>query len=1099
MKRTFYSALALLFACALLLTSAGEAKERPGKKSPRFPSINISGDFVLMNTNRISTPIRNNGSFNRDPGTGNAGFEWPKGTGNTANYASGLWVGGKRGGDVRVAVAEYAYEFDAGPIINNLPADPANSRYRVYIIRRGDDRTNSVDYASWPWQDGAPVVKAADGTDSLDEAGNKIPELIGDATLWCVFNDADVAKHTNMNTAPLGIEVQLTAFAFNRGDALGDNIFYKWKFINKSGQQIDSTYCTIWTDVDLGDSGDDLDGCDTTLGLGYTYNDGVDGVYGAQTPATGFDFLQGPLVPGAPTDTARFPDGRVFPGKRLLKMTSFIKYNNDATALGNPNTGQEVFNYMKGVDRNGGIIRDNNGNPTTFMFPGDPNNPPSATNWIEAAGTGGDRRFMMTAGPFTMADGDEQEIVAGNFIAFGASPEQSVTALKNADAAIQTAYDLNFKLSAPPPTPIASSTPGNKEILLSWGDGQTAGARALAAETNHVLDPLAQAGGASNAFYDFEGYVVYQYGDAFGNNPKIVATFDRVDNPDGGGVPSPTVIFDDVFDPALGQTVRIPVKFGSNSGVKRSIKITKDLFTNGPLSNAKDYYFGVSAYSYNAESVPKTLESSVDIRTIRPGIPLGGIQPKSTIGDTIAAVTRTGGSSDGSVQAFVSDPTKVTGHTYEVTFAFDSATSQTVWNLTDKTTGQVKLSKQVNQTGNDAYATVDGIQVKVFGARNDAKGAIEVANAGGPHDPTPGFFLFNGSEFPTVIPCDPIAAPCDRPARNVGGGSWGIHTGADGLGTPPDIHYPYFVSRVFRGTNFSRFVPYDFEIRFTAAGGIGYMRFSTENKVPIPFELWNIGINTPNDPSDDYRMIPGIFDYESDDSTSPGYDVFNLAQSDHPISGGDNDPETDWIYWYNPVDRSPGQAGYNAWVADPDPEHLLGGEVMARMVLVNFNAGSVSAANWPNNVVQRMPETGTVLRIIATKPNQANSDVFTINTAGLDPSFSNAIAKADVNLINVVPNPYYGSSAYERNQLAHIMRFTNLPIGTKIRIFTLAGALVNTIDNNGPGASADWDLQNRDGLPVASGMYIAYVDVPGLGTKVLKLAVILSEERLDNF
>jgi len=1091
MRKPFFVTLAFLFGCALLLTSTAQAKDRPGQTAG-VAKTTISGDFQYMDVNRISTPIRNNGSFNRDPGTGNAGFEWPKGTGNTANYASGLWVGGKRGGTVRVAVAEYAYEYDAGPMIGTVPADPANSRYRVYSIRRGDDATNSVDYASWPWEDGAPVVKASDGSDSLDGSGNRIPELIGDQTIWCVFNDADGAKHTNMNTLPLGIEVQLTAFAFNRGDALGDNIFYKWKFINKSGEAIDSTYATIWTDVDLGDSGDDLDGCDIPRGIGYTYNDGVDGVYGAQTPATGFDFLQGPLVPGAPTDTARFPDGRFFPGMKLLQMTSFVKYNNDATNLGNPQNGQEVFFYQQGVDRNGAAILDNNGAPTKFMFPGDPNLPLSPTNWIEAAGTGGDRRFMMTAGPFNMAAGDEQEIVGANFIAYGATPPQSVTALQNADAAIQKAYDLNFKLSAPPPAPIVSVATIDKEVMLSWGDGASASTRAIAIETSHVFDPLADAGGAANAYYDFEGYVVYQFADAFGNNPKIVGTFDRADNPDGGGVPSPTVIFDQVFDPNLGQTVTIPVKYGDNGGVRRFLRITKDIYTNLPLSNAKDYYFGVTAYSYNAESVPKTLESAQNVLTIRPGKLLGGIEPRSSRGDTIVAVTRTAGASDGFVQAFVVDPTKVTGNTYAVNFSRDTVSGNILWNVDNTTTGQRKLSAQVNQTGDDAYPTVDGIQIKVYGAPNDAKGAIEVANAGGPHDPTPGFFLFNGSEFPTVIPCDPIGAPCDRPAAQVGGDAWGIHTGAAGLGTPPDIHYPYFVSRVFRGTNFSRFVPYDFEIRFTAAGGLGYMRFSTENVVPIPFELWNIGINTPDDPSDDYRMIPGIFDLDDND-------MFNINASDHPISGGDNDPETDWIYWYNPADRSPGQGGYDAWAANADPEALLGGEVMARTVLVNFNGGSISDPTFPANLDQVLPETGTVIRIIATKPNQPNSDVFTVSTAGLQPTTNADLAKADVNLINAVPNPYYGSSNYERNQLAHIMRFTNLPVGAKIRIFSLAGVLVKTLDNNGPGTTVDWDLQNKDRLPVASGMYIAYVEIPGLGTKILKLAVILSEERLDNF
>jgi hypothetical protein len=40
-----------------------------------------------------------------------------------------------------------------------------------------------------------------------------------------------------------------------------------------------------------------------------------------------------------------------------------------------------------------------------------------------------------------------------------------------------------------------------------------------------------------------------------------------------------------------------------------------------------------------------------------------------------------------------------------------------------------------------------------------------------------------------------------------------------------------------------------------------------------------------------------------------------------------------------------------------------------------------------------------------------------------------------------------------------------------------------------------WDLRNEHGLPVASGMYFAHVEIPGIGTKVLKLAIIQPDER----
>jgi hypothetical protein len=38
-----------------------------------------------------------------------------------------------------------------------------------------------------------------------------------------------------------------------------------------------------------------------------------------------------------------------------------------------------------------------------------------------------------------------------------------------------------------------------------------------------------------------------------------------------------------------------------------------------------------------------------------------------------------------------------------------------------------------------------------------------------------------------------------------------------------------------------------------------------------------------------------------------------------------------------------------------------------------------------------------------------------------------------------------------------------------------------------------WDLRNQDNNLVASGMYIAVVDFPNVGTKVLKFAVFTAE------
>jgi len=46
-------------------------------------------------------------------------------------------------------------------------------------------------------------------------------------------------------------------------------------------------------------------------------------------------------------------------------------------------------------------------------------------------------------------------------------------------------------------------------------------------------------------------------------------------------------------------------------------------------------------------------------------------------------------------------------------------------------------------------------------------------------------------------------------------------------------------------------------------------------------------------------------------------------------------------------------------------------------------------------------------------------------------------------------------------------------------------------------STAEWNLQNQDNVPVASGIYIALIDAPGIGQKILKIVVFVSQERLN--
>ncbi|MBK8981552.1 MAG: hypothetical protein IPM38_04325 [Ignavibacteria bacterium] len=107
-----------------------------------------------MDVNNINTWFRNNGSFNRDPVTGNSGFEWPKGSGLLARYASGLWIGAVVGDDTLMAIAEYDYEYRPGYVdANGNPQGIDDPLYRIYKINKGD--TASDDYQNWPVSQGS--------------------------------------------------------------------------------------------------------------------------------------------------------------------------------------------------------------------------------------------------------------------------------------------------------------------------------------------------------------------------------------------------------------------------------------------------------------------------------------------------------------------------------------------------------------------------------------------------------------------------------------------------------------------------------------------------------------------------------------------------------------------------------------------------------------------------------------------------------------------------------------------------------------------------------------------------------------------------------
>ncbi|MCP4708280.1 MAG: hypothetical protein GY869_06625, partial [Planctomycetes bacterium] len=247
------------------------------------------------------------------------------------------------------------------------------------------------------------------------------------------------------------------------------------------------------------------------------------------------------------------------------------------------------------------------------------------------------------------------------------------------------------------------------------------------------------------------------------------------------------------------------------------------------------------------------------------------------------------------------------------------------------------------------------------------------------------------------------------------------------------------------------------------------------------------------DDSDDYRLIPLIIDdagpnFEGDDMyalESWGDAENGSGDLEHSVSGGNDDPFTDWVYWYQPIDTSPGEACYleaeAAMLAgDYDYTHV-DEEIMARTVLVNWNGGSEPPFN------QDCPEQGTVFRITTSKP-LTEDDVYTFRT--IAPAKDTLTAGREfLKNIKVVPNPLFIN--HNRNILTGEAKitFTHLPTTCTIRIFNLAAERVRRIDKDDPITSVyEWDLQNDSGRKVANGIYIWYLESE-YGTKQGKMAI----------
>ena len=974
------------------------------------------------------------------------------------------------------------------------------------------------DWNNWPTDEGAPyddvdgdgVYTPGTWNEETGSWSGDIPGIPGsDQTVWTVANDLPdeyaeggvvSVSEDGWGSPPVGFEMQLTlwGYDFPFSNPISSMMFKRARMIyvglpgGPADAKLDTVYFTQWSDPDLGTYTDDYVGCDTTLSLGYVYNgntfdDQFLSSFGSPVPAGGYDFLEGPKV-----DTNG--DGVL----DTLGMTSFV-YFAAGSSVSDPSTRVysgtlQWFNLMEGYlprpeyPTQEPFVDPITGFAETFVLAGDPT---SATGWVDGIILPpGDRRLVMNTGPFEMVIDDTQDVVVGLIGGMGINNLSSVAVLKYNDKFAQFAYDNDFNLPQPPPAPTVSVFEGDGYITLNWAE-----VAAYQASENY-----------SQAGFKFEGYKVYQLPNATASaaDGAVVAIYD---------VPNGVkVISEPALDGATGLFFDKPAHVGGDFGVSRMVVIKNDALKNRPITNDRPYYFGVVAYAYledNAGAPFKSLESSLQVITITPKKPNPGTAYEVDTGDYFD-MAHSAGTSDGQARIEVIDPGAVTGHNYKVTFEDDGA-GTLLWNVTDLTTSNKILSgySQGATFSDPGYPAADGLAWKVTGPPNAFKKFNVVANKDGScteEAPCQGTQDWGG--FGSLV-------PDTSPGRvnQSDGYAWFFHGGG-----ASNNSYDTMISRIIRGSGWKYLIPNDFEYRFTYEDdNYAWAAYTSGALSKVPFEIWDV--------TQGVRLISWFYDFD-------GNDKWGLHATDHPGSGASNDPYTDWHYPHLPADMTPGEGGYQAWLAsaiagcgaaaDSDGNYTActgsargldqeGPEVMGRNIWFVWNLDDVSDGTidafagedvdgdgTPDNVG---PEKGTVLRIITNKTNQL-ADEFTVTA----PKLASSDPVDDVTKINVFPNPYMGRHQLEGTDsvlpLPKYVTFNHLPTSQDVyfKVFNVAGTMVANFQKTTTTQYQTWNMRNSNDFPLASGVYVIHIDMPGLKTsKVLKFAMVTEEEFSKRF
>ena len=868
----------------------------------------------------------------------------------------------------------------------------------------------------------------------------------------------------------LGLEIEFRYYQWSNPLA-EDIIFLVYRIRNKSPKDLKNVYFGMWGDPHIGGPSnyrDDLALFDTKRNMVYAWDeDGLSDVAGRRPGYFGYKFLESPGNPedGIDNDGDGLidesqtngidDDGDWDPEKDDVGIDGVANTGDFGEGDGVPTAG-DINDIRKPGEPNfefSDIDESDQNGLTSFAAP-----PFSSTKvrdddrlWRQFMQAGsfdttnaliaGDNVFLYGSGPIDLKAGEVRRFSIALLVG-----EDFDDLTLNAETA-QKIFESNYQFAKPPEKPTVTAVPGDRKVTLYWDN---------IAETD-TFDPLSQEN-------DFEGYVIYRSTDPNFLDQQVITDangsrflFEPLKTISGA---SARFDLDNEFfgiSPVQFSQRGIHYNLGANTGLRHSFVDSNNVI------NGQVYYYAVASYDHGNDSDslrvppsessktitinPETNEVLLDINTIEiiPRVKPAGYVPGQL---TEEGIVHESGFATGRVSVEILNPEAVEQDGKFRLIFRDSPTRYSVENMVPVTKTIVARGAEFLPVSDlalnpDSFTLTGEGGSPVYAVGTD----FELDPASGAIKTIPGGGISDGATLTARFTNFPISDSelLSGEEANVIFNGIRLFVEMDELnldiantGWTSASNSNYNVSVRPRGNQDANKFPADYEIRFSNSL-VDSSSQPGKGHIKANFQIWDV---TSGRLPKRQRFVIVEKSVSNDSLWTPGEAIILLS--------GDSGLTQTWELIITEDQFLPPKA----------------------------------------------PQDGDIY-FIATKRPFSSEDVYSFQTVAS--SIDDFTASLKLDNITVVPNPYVVTNAIEpldrqtpRDRGQRRLYFNHLPKKCTIRIFTVSGELVTTLQHD---AAIDdgkefWDLTSKDNFPVAYGIYIYHVDAGNLGQKIGRMAII---------